>query len=56
MRARESHRPWDELAPKLEALLALLKADDRKGAIALVRDLVPEYTADNQDDESRRSA
>jgi FlaA1/EpsC-like NDP-sugar epimerase len=56
MRARENHRPWDELSPKLEALLALLKADDSEGAIALVRELVPEYSGISRDDVSRRSA
>src|SRR5205085_4994101 len=56
MRAREGHRPWEELSPKLDALLAMLRADDTEGAIGLVRELVPEYSADARDDESRRSA
>ena len=43
MRAREGCFGWDELAPKIAALAALLDAGDAEGATRLLHELVPEY-------------
>jgi FlaA1/EpsC-like NDP-sugar epimerase len=55
LRAREVYIEWQNLAPKIENLKALLAEDDAQAALALVRELVPEYTQQGHDDEKRRA-
>ncbi|MBS0503461.1 MAG: polysaccharide biosynthesis protein [Proteobacteria bacterium] len=45
MRAHERFIEWDDLAPKIEALKALLATGNVPATIALIRELVPEYEA-----------
>lgn len=43
MQAMEGHMPWDELSAALDILESHVHAGNRDGAVALLRDLVPEY-------------
>lgn len=47
MRAMEDHLPWDHLSEKLGALDQVLRAGDRDQALAILRELVPEYVGSN---------
>ncbi|MES2987603.1 MAG: nucleoside-diphosphate sugar epimerase/dehydratase [Pseudomonadota bacterium] len=47
MQAREAYLEWSELEPRLIALSACVRAGDRAAAMAIVRELVPEYVAAN---------
>ncbi len=44
MQAMEGHMPWPQLTEALDALEAHILAGDRDQAVALLRELVPEYT------------
>ena len=43
MQAMEGHMPWDDLTAALDILESHVHAGNRDGAVALLRDLVPEY-------------
>jgi FlaA1/EpsC-like NDP-sugar epimerase len=43
MQAMEGHMPWQDLSTALAALEAHVQSGDRDAAVALLRDLVPEY-------------
>ena len=56
MQARERCFAWDELEPRLNALAAALEGGDAAGALALLRQLVPEYMNAQGDEAGKRIA